>query len=129
MHSLQACEVGKDGNCLFHSLAKCMEDIQIDHHRVRELLIDYIQENAERFEGDILASNYLSVSDYCESMARDGEWGDAIMLQAFILMTNVNVRLFTDYGFSDLNPGGHQNVALIQHRGHYQPAIPINPPH
>lgn len=122
-HALQEIEIPKDGNCLFHSLASWMDGV--DHLTIRKIIIEWIEMHTETFEQDILASGYSSVQDYCRRMSRPGEWGDAIMLQAFILLTHVNIRLFTDYGFTDLNPGGIQNLAIVQHQHHYQPALPV----
>jgi len=120
---LQLIETERDGNCLFHSLACWLDGY--DHVKLRHVVVDYIAAQPELFEADILASGYGSVSEYCERMTEPGEWGDAIVLQAFTLLTGVNIRLFTDYGFTDLNPQATQHFAIVQHRGHYQPALPI----
>jgi len=120
---LQLVETQRDGNCLFHSLARWLDGY--DHAKLRQIVVDYIAAQPELFEADILASGYGSVSEYCERMATLGEWGDAIALQAFTLLTGVNIRLFTDYGFTDLNPQATQHFAIVQQRGHYQPALRI----
>ena len=122
-NGLKMVETQRDGNCLFHSMARWMDGA--DHEIVRGIVVEFVQEHPSIFEADILASGYSSIDEYCERMSQLGEWGDAIILQAFILQTGVNIRLFTEYGFSDLNPKGSTNLAIVQHHGHYQPAIPL----
>lgn len=120
---LQMINIERDGNCLFHSLGAWLHGAE--HSAVRQIVVEYIASCPSTFEPDILASGYENIQQYCEQMSQLGQWGDAIVLQAFILMTGVNVRLFTEYGFSDLNPDGSQHLAIVQLQGHYQPAIPI----
>ena len=123
---LRRVPVDRDGNCLFHSLSYFVPDDTVDHRAVRQLIVSYIAKHRELFRFEIEHSGeFASVDDYCVRMGGLGEWGDAIALQAFILIADINVRLFTEHGFSDLNPDGKQNVALLQFAEHYEPAVPI----
>lgn len=122
-NGLKMVETLRDGNCLFHSMARWMDGV--DHEIVRNIVVEYVAEHPYIFETDILASGYSSTDEYCERMSQLGEWGDAITLQALIMLTGINIRLFTEYGYTDLNPNGTQHLAIVQHHGHYQPAIPL----
>lgn len=121
---LRRVSVDRDGNCLFRSLSHFVPGM--DHRAVRRLIIAYIAQHRDIFRFEIENSGeFLSVDDYCQRMSRNGEWGDAIALQAFVLITDINVRLFTEHGHSDLNPDGSQNVAMLQYADHYEPAVPM----
>lgn len=96
-----------DGNCQFRALAHFAENPEIDHVRVRRSVVDFIEQNPDRFEMDIRfggEQRHRTVADYCAEMRRLGVWGDGTTLMAFCLCYNVNVRLYTAHGWCDLYP-------------------------
>lgn len=117
--NLERVEMPSDGNCLFHAVASFFDSFTT-HRDVRHRICDYIDQNRERFEIDILHSGYASIDEYLRMMRRDREWGDAIMLNAFCLCFDINVVLFTPHGSSELYPGPTRaKMALVAFGQHY----------
>jgi len=117
--NLERVEMPSDGNCLFHAVASFFDSFTTPRE-VRHRICDYIDQNRERFEIDILHSGYASIDEYLRAMRRDREWGDAIMLNAFCLCFDINVVLFTPDGSSEMYPGPKRaKMALVAFGQHY----------
>ncbi|CAH3103692.1 unnamed protein product [Porites lobata] len=76
------------GNCLFYALSeqlKSVKGIQISHKELRNTLVQFLRENANLHDGTSLfnfVSGYPSWREYLQSMAKDGTWGDHVVLFA-----------------------------------------------
>lgn len=118
-----------DGNCLFRCFDFFLHPSEeMTPGRVRQGLVDYVQQNAELFCDDVVQSGFPNMADYCAYMLRDGTWGDGIMLQAFSLWTRVNLYLLYPTGKFHLLHffgEGALNIALIFENKHYDVAIPL----
>ena len=101
--------VDGDGNCQFRALAHFCKSGALDHARIRREIVDFIEENKDLFAVDIcfggdFVDEQRSVEQYCADMRRMGTWGDGTTLMAFCLLYNVNVRLYSADGCSDIYP-------------------------
>ncbi|XP_073257638.1 uncharacterized protein [Porites lutea] len=76
------------GNCLFYALSeqlKSVKGIQISHKELRNTLVQFLRENANQHDGTSLfnfVSGYPSWGEYLQRMAKDGTWGDHVVLFA-----------------------------------------------
>lgn len=122
-YNLEIEEVPSDGNCFFHAISNFLND-DITHETVRALICDYIENNPEIFKADI-ECDFPSVENYLQKMRKPGEWGDAIMANAFCLAYNVNIVIFSPDGISELYPGpGRPKMGVVRMGNHYCNASP-----
>jgi hypothetical protein len=74
----------------------------------------------------VISCDFPSVQAYLEAMRQLGTWGDAITANAFCIMYDVNVTLFTPDGISELYPGdGRSKIGMVLLGGHYSSTTPI----
>ena len=77
-----------DGNCMFRALAYPHED---HHNVVRACVVCHMR---ERWQEDYAPFVDAAERDtYLDAMARDGTWGDELVLRAFARLTNTPVRV------------------------------------
>ncbi len=116
-----------DGNCLFSALASFFGQKEIDHGYLRKEVVNHIQGQPLTFETDILANDYPDVATYCNRMAKLRYWGDAIALQAFCQLSQLNIWLLTPAGVCQISDYGNDkdNIALIHWGNHYDATTPI----
>lgn len=123
-YGLERVQMPSDGNCLFHAISSFFNDPRTDHRAVRRRICEYIDTHRDQFAPDI-ECDYPSVDVYLREMRRVGEWGDAIMVQAFCLAYDVNVVLFTPGRCSELYPGNDSagnerpKMGLVAYEHHY----------
>ena len=77
-YGLQEKTIKGDGNCQFRSLADQLFGSPERHSEVRRMVIAQLVRSAEDYEV-FVPDDY---PDYVRKMARDGEWGDHLTLQA-----------------------------------------------
>jgi len=125
-HRLKLLPMAADGNCQFNAMSCFFQNRALSPREIRRRVVHYIWANRERFKYDIEAEYGKSPQDYCSAMLREGVWGDGITLQAFGLLFNVNLWLFTAEGRSNLHEiPDRPNVALVRSGAHYDAAIPM----
>ncbi len=81
------------GNCQFSALARFVFKDPALHNVIRQAIVEII-ELARNHYGCYLAGE--SPVSYCERMRKEGEWGDALTLQAFCDFAGVQAILITD---------------------------------
>lgn len=117
-----------DGNCQFRALATFFADPRVSHVTLRRLVARFVWQHRERFRPYIAHEYGIDVRKYCQRMQRDGEWGDAISLQAFGVLFRINVWLFMPSGVTSLHDyEDGLNVALVHRGNHYDAATAIDP--
>ena len=130
-YSLRRVRVAADGNCQFRALALFFPTSNISHLTIRHQVVQYIRENKETFKDEIealkLEDGIRSVDHYCSLMSQPGYWGDYTTLQAFSLLYNVNVWLFTNEGAKPLRDEDEQlqNIGLVHQHSHFDAALPL----
>ena len=82
-----------DGNCQFSALPRFVFKDPALHNVIRQAIVEII-ELAHNHYGCYLAGE--SPVSYCERMRKEGEWGDALTLQAFCDFAGVQAILITD---------------------------------
>ncbi|KAL9958553.1 hypothetical protein ACROYT_G035582 [Oculina patagonica] len=106
------------GNCMFFALAEQLEivkGVKISAEELRVNLVKFLKENSNLPNGTHLFrfvdhDRHPTWSDYLESMAKDGTWGDHLMLQAAANYYNTAIRVVSSLG--------RENESLI---------CPVNP--
>ncbi|CAH3174396.1 unnamed protein product, partial [Porites lobata] len=89
------------GNCLFHALSEqlpSVRGIQISHKELRKTLVQFLDENPNLHEGTSLfnfVSGYPSWREYLQSMAKDGTWGDHVVLFAAANHFQTSIRIIS----------------------------------
>ncbi|SPO29582.1 uncharacterized protein UTRI_05404 [Ustilago trichophora] len=86
-----------DGNCQFRVLSKVVYGHQKHHPKVRQLVVKYLQENRDKVEAVVAASDLRqtaftparTVDAYLQSMANLGTWGDDATLSAAVHVFNL----------------------------------------
>jgi hypothetical protein len=80
-----------DGDCLFHALiAACggtVANMPTDSFELRTALVNHVWANSHDYEDNLcneLLEMHGSLDSYVDTMALAGEWGDELMLRAFM---------------------------------------------
>jgi len=113
---------GDDNNCQFRTLAAFYNHANVTHTAIRQLIVDFIEQNPETFRVDVeLGLGYDSLHQYCAEMRKSGTWGDGVTLMAFALMQNVNIEVCTASGVTELYPGlDRPRMAVVCVGEHYE---------
>jgi hypothetical protein len=90
--------VEADGNCQFRALAVQLFGDEAQHADLRSRVTKQLAERRDRYEGYMLGS----YEEYLERMAKDGEWGDNVTLQAASDILNRDILVLTDRTGSEL---------------------------
>lgn len=101
-----------DGNCLFHALGYP----RVDHRVVRRAIVRHMQTHWNDYRPFATDPNYVT------RMAREGEWGDELVLRAYHDLTGHPVRVVdADTGERISAYGTKERGArwLLFARGHY----------
>ncbi|KAL9961337.1 hypothetical protein ACROYT_G030255 [Oculina patagonica] len=106
------------GNCMFFALAEQLEivkGVKISAEELRVNLVKFLTENSNLPNGTHLFrfvdhDRHPTWRDYLESMAKDGTWGDHLMLQAAANYYSTAIRVVSSLG--------RENESLI---------CPVNP--
>lgn len=93
-----------EGNCLFHALSeqlKIVGDKDISYDKLREALVQYLTDNSELDDGTDLfnffeqSSHFGTWNEYLTYMAKDGSWGDAIVIAAAANRYKIPIKVIT----------------------------------
>ena len=84
-------KIEKDGNCLYRAIADQIENNQNEYKTYKEMIHDFIRENADLFQEFI---QNKSVEEYLKETEPEGKWGSEIEIWAFELMFNAECILY-----------------------------------
>merc|ERR1712187_877772 len=92
LYHAKAKPVQADGNCQFRALSQQMYGDENYHGDLRARVIEQLESTPERYE-DFVLEPY---ADYVKRMARHGEWGDNVTLQAASDVLGTDIHILTD---------------------------------
>lgn len=92
LYGASAIPVKGDGNCQFRALAQQLHGGEDPHRSVRARVLQQLKVNADHYAPFV----HEPFARYLERMARDGEWGDHVTLQAASDTFGVQINVFTD---------------------------------
>lgn len=97
-HGARVTPVEEDGNCQFRALSMTLYGTQQHHREIRAKVVERMRARRHLYAHFV----HEPYSDYLERIAKDGEWGDSVTLQAASDIFDRKVQVFTDV------PGGEQ---------------------
>lgn len=103
LYQLRLRPVQADGNCQFRALSVQLYGDEAHHTSLRDLVVKQLRERQDRYAGYMLGT----YEEYLERMARDGEWGDNVTLQAASDLLQCEIHVLTDQpgsGLLELRP-------------------------
>lgn len=92
LYQAQLRPIEADGNCQFRALSLQLYGEQTHHSLLRQRIVQQLRKEQDSYS-PYVQGDY---DDYCQKMARSGEWGDNVTLQAACDMLGCEVRLLTD---------------------------------
>ncbi|CAN6273943.1 unnamed protein product [Urochloa humidicola] len=95
LYELTEHKVKGDGNCQFRALSDQLYQTPDHHEFVREQIIGQLKTNRDAYDGYVP----MAYDDYLEKVARNGEWGDHVTLQA--AADKYGVKIFVMTSFKD----------------------------
>ena len=93
MYNCEEVPTQGDGNCQFRALSLGLYGSEDRHAEVRTNIVQHLRENSERYF-QFVESEFFA--DYVNRISLDGQWGDAITLQAFVEYYSRGVRVLSD---------------------------------
>lgn len=122
-----------DGNCLFSAVARVLPGYHATHQGVRKAALGWIRDHRADFEEFIGpdADNpmpYVDLNDYLRRMSRDGEYGDALCLEAICSVYKVTISIYRwdatlnamDWAFNGVLGRGMPVLKLYLRDQHYE---------
>eukprot|EP00249_Psilotum_nudum_P016478 c25844_g1_i1 orf=403-837(+) len=82
-----------DGNCQFRAFSDQLYHTSDHHQIVREHVVEQLKSHPDLYEGYVP----MTYSEYLDKMAKSGEWGDHVTLQAAADIFGVRICLLTSY--------------------------------
>lgn len=92
LYELKARPVQGDGNCQFRALSQQLNGTEDNHASLRARIVEQLKKEPERYQDFV----YEEYSDYVKRIARDGQWGDNVTLQAASDLLGKDIWLLTD---------------------------------
>lgn len=92
-YGLSELKVDGDGNCQFRAFSDQLYRTPAHHKSVRDDVVTQLTSHPEFYEGYVP----MKYSDYVKKMARSGEWGDHVTLQAAADFYGVSICLLTSF--------------------------------
>lgn len=93
LYQLVESKVQGDGNCQFRALSDQVYRTAEHHKFVRQQIVNQLELHAEIYEGYVP----MVYSDYLKNMAKVGEWGDHVTLQAAADLYGIKVLVITSF--------------------------------
>ncbi|KAI5063445.1 hypothetical protein GOP47_0021992 [Adiantum capillus-veneris] len=93
LYGLSELKVDGDGNCQFRAFSDQLYRTPANHKSVRDDVVTQLASHPEYYEGYVP----MKYSDYVKAMARSGEWGDHVTLQAAADFYGVRICLLTSF--------------------------------
>ncbi|KAJ3315063.1 hypothetical protein HDU76_002283, partial [Blyttiomyces sp. JEL0837] len=127
-----------DGNCLFRSFGFLSNGNQEAHQIWRKKVVNYIRSHEDIFRDLIDNQENMTVKEYCDTMVKDGEYGDLYCIMAYVIMSRRPSTIYSkhgDSGFHVYRYNPRQNSAVIQtpiqlhldtDSKHYEMLLPSN---
>jgi hypothetical protein len=84
-----------DGNCQFSAVSDQLYGTPRHSKQIRKMCLAQLAENPRDYSPFV--SGFTTYADYLRRMARQGEWGDNVTLQAISDLFGLRVRLVTSY--------------------------------
>ena len=118
-----------DGNSQFRALSLGLYESEDRHAEVRANIVQHLRENSERYFQFVESGEFFA--DYVNRISLDGQWGDAITLQAFVEYYSRGVRVLSDNEqnlvIDHIREGLQEEAITITHYGevHYNGTKPI----
>ena len=81
-----------DGNCQFRAMAKQLYGDEAHHAALRAQVVEELRRDRSTFECFI----YEPYDEYLTRLAKNGEWGDNVTLQAACNVLGCEILVFTD---------------------------------
>lgn len=86
-------KVRGDGNCLFRALSLIVYGSEMCHSRVRQLLVNFVRENADNFKGYL--SSGTTLEDHLLHMQYSRTWATQVELYAAASLFGRDVYIYT----------------------------------
>ncbi|KAL4376044.1 hypothetical protein GQ457_02G012920 [Hibiscus cannabinus] len=105
VYGLCEVKVTGDGNCQFRALSDQMYRSPEYHKHIRKDIVKQLKDNRNLYEGYVP----MKYKKYCKKMAKSGEWGDHVTLQAASDKYAVKICLLTSFRdtcFIEITPQG-----------------------
>ncbi|XP_024985546.1 uncharacterized protein LOC112521099 [Cynara cardunculus var. scolymus] len=93
LYQLVESKVQGDGNCQFRALSDQVYRTAEHHKFVRQQIVNQLELHAEIYEGYVP----MVYSEYLKNMAKVGEWGDHVTLQAAADLYGIKVFVITSF--------------------------------
>ncbi|KAI3793767.1 hypothetical protein L1987_36389 [Smallanthus sonchifolius] len=93
LYQLVESKVLGDGNCQFRALSDQVYRTTEHHKFVRQQIVNQLELHAEIYEGYVP----MVYSDYLKNMAKVGEWGDHVTLQAAADLYGIKIFVITSF--------------------------------
>ncbi|XP_002966964.2 uncharacterized protein LOC9631842 [Selaginella moellendorffii] len=93
VYGLTEHKIPGDGNCQFRALSDQFYRTPDHHMFVRKEVIKQLKQDPEPYEGYVP----MKFSDYLKKMAKNGEWGDHVTLQAAADVYGMKICLITSF--------------------------------
>lgn len=92
-----------DGNCMFHALSNQLhlKGICVSHEELRKSSVEFLRNNPRlpvcgtELSGFLDHDKYRSWDEYLEKMAKNGEWGDHLILVAVANVYGISIRVIS----------------------------------
>ncbi|KAK8653177.1 hypothetical protein V6N13_127187 [Hibiscus sabdariffa] len=105
VYGLCEVKVTGDGNCQFRALSDQMYRTPEYHKHIRKDIVKQLKDNRNLYDGYVP----MKYKRYCKKMAKSGEWGDHVTLQAASDKFAVKICLLTSFRdtcFIEIMPQG-----------------------
>ncbi|XP_076957552.1 OVARIAN TUMOR DOMAIN-containing deubiquitinating enzyme 12-like isoform X2 [Bidens hawaiensis] len=93
LYQLVESKVRGDGNCQFRALSDQVYRTAEHHKFVRQQIVNQLKLHADMYEGYVP----MVYSDYLKNMAKVGEWGDHVTLQAAADLYGIKIFVITSF--------------------------------
>ncbi|CAI9272937.1 unnamed protein product [Lactuca saligna] len=93
LYQLVESKVQGDGNCQFRALSDQVYRTTEHHQFVRQQIVNQLKLHADIYEGYVP----MMYDDYLKNMAKVGEWGDHVTLQAAADLYGIKVFVITSF--------------------------------
>ncbi|KAM0000893.1 putative ubiquitinyl hydrolase 1 [Helianthus debilis subsp. tardiflorus] len=93
LYQLVESKVQGDGNCQFRALSDQVYRTAEHHKFVRQQIVNQLKLHADIYEGYVP----MPYSDYLKNMAKVGEWGDHVTLQAAADLYGIKIFVITSF--------------------------------
>lgn len=93
VHGLYEVKVSGDGNCQFRALSDQIYKSAEYHKHVRKDIVRQLKDSRSLYEGYVP----MKYKKYCKKMAKSGEWGDHVTLQAAADKFAAKICLLTSF--------------------------------